>query len=102
MEEIGNGLTADIANVLRDEHVSTLTDGWTPYANDSHLSLTIAFITSGWELVILPLNCTKSQCSTKGDGLAETIESVVTRHDLTGNVVACTVRIIERASTGVI
>lgn len=52
-EEVEEGLSADIANMLQDEHVSIMTDGWTFCANDSYMSLTVAFITAERELVIL-------------------------------------------------
>lgn len=65
LEEIGKGLAVDVANMLRNGHVGITTDGWTFCANDSYLSLTAAFIAAGWELVTIPMNCYKSQGSTK-------------------------------------
>ena len=50
----------------------------------------MAFITTGWELVALPLNCAESYGSTKGEDFAEAIDGIVTRHNLTGRAVART------------
>lgn len=91
LDETGKGLTADIANMLRDDHVSITTDGWTSCANEHLPAITVAFITAGSELVTLPLNYTKSEGSTKGKDLAEAIEGMVTHHDPTGRVVTCTI-----------
>ena len=84
-------MAADIANMLRDRHTNITTDGWAPCASDSYLSLTVLFITAGCELVTSTLNCTKCKGSTKGEDLAEAKEGMVTPHDLTGRVAACTI-----------
>lgn len=59
LEEIKTGFAADITNILRDEYVSTMTDGWTSSANDSYLLLSRVHhcrVRAGH----LPLNCTMS------------------------------------------
>lgn len=89
LEEIGKGLAASITSMLRDEHVRIVTDGWTSCANDSYLSLTVAFITTRWKLVTIPPNCTKPQRPTKGEDLTKATEGIVTCHNATGCVVAC-------------
>ena len=87
---IRKGLAAGISIMLREEHMRITTDGWTSCANDSYHSLTVAFISKQWELVALPLSCTKFEGSTTYEDLAHAIESMVIHHGLIGRVMVCT------------
>lgn len=83
-------LSHDVGNAFVGEHECFITDGWTSCANDTYLSLTVAYINTDWKLITLVLNCEKMEGSTTGDDLAKFVETKVEGHGLRGHVVACT------------
>ena len=89
MRAIKKSLETDVPLMLDGGFVTITTDGWTSRKNDSYMSLTVAYIDSGWELHTLPLDCSKHSGITMAEDLAKGIVAMIERHDLTGRVVAC-------------
>ena len=80
MHVVKESLETDASLMLDGEFVTITMYGWTSRKHDSHMSQTVAYIDSGWELHTLSLNCSKHMGTTTGEDLAKGIVAMIERH----------------------